>query len=850
MAKLTHDEVATDMAKYGYTLLSPFVATREKVKIRCNGKSGTFHTLEMTPACFRKGQRCVYCTGKKITTEQAKAEFAERGYTLLEEYHPGKLKTTCKRGHHWEVSRSFFLRGRNCPLCIEEERKEEGLQRAKQIFAEKGYTLLATEYFDNKTRMDSNCPNGHLFRVNLHDFQKGSKCPCLSKQAYENHLSSVRTKRLDEIKKLIESEADYKLLSTKYTGRTSPLLIQHKDHQFEVTYNNWNRGTRCPCTRPKSIPPKPKHITTTEEVRTFVESQGYQLVGEYVDSKTKIHIICDGRGGEKHDYWVSYYHFKNKNYRCPKCQNISTKRYTQESVKDLFAEKGYVLLSKYKNNHEYLDLICDQGCNCKIPLKRFLLGQRCDHGERPVWNTQTVKEFLNNSPEEERYTLIGEYETAKKPITLKCPDPDHLPYQTLWVQFHSEGKRCQECWYEKQRTNFEAIKEEAKGRGYKVLSDRYVNRNKPLLFECRECNSEFKMSWNKFGKGGKCPHYATNKPHGIEKFVELASERGFDVLSAEYKDKKTHLPVRCKAEGHVTKKNYEQLDNFYGCSECHKGSCSKAEKDIFDFLSPFNPQHQFKFPVPKHLNTELFPEKKIELDIYLEKEKVAIEYCGLYWHSSVKTERDDERRRERLLARHPLRHRFKYDVCKDQGIRLYTIFEDDFHYKGDLILSQIESHILGSKGFSGCDLAESHEVSEFLKRFNLFGPKNFFKFIKLIDDQKVCAILGFNKTKGNFDLTNACFRPGYSVDGIKKWIPKILELLGAESITHCCDLRYDSGGDWENLGFKKTDEKEHNQMVIVRSDDKYCRYKTVRCKTTFGLPTIFDCGIQKLVLEG
>jgi very-short-patch-repair endonuclease len=52
-----------------------------------------------------------------------------------------------------------------------------------------------------------------------------------------------------------------------------------------------------------------------------------------------------------------------------------------------------------------------------------------------------------------------------------------------------------------------------------------------------------------------------------------------------------------------------------------------------------------------------------ELDIYIPKKKIAIEFNGLYWHSSERKEKDY--------------HYQKYKKCKEKGIKLIQIFEDD-----------------------------------------------------------------------------------------------------------------------------------------------------------------------------
>lgn len=61
--------------------------------------------------------------------------------------------------------------------------------------------------------------------------------------------------------------------------------------------------------------------------------------------------------------------------------------------------------------------------------------------------------------------------------------------------------------------------------------------------------------------------------------------------------------------------------------------------------------------------------KPFELDIYVPSIKLAIEYNGEHWH-----------------CLHGIDHRKKYSLCKEKGIKLVQIWENDFkNYKDDII---------------------------------------------------------------------------------------------------------------------------------------------------------------------
>lgn len=70
-----------------------------------------------------------------------------------------------------------------------------------------------------------------------------------------------------------------------------------------------------------------------------------------------------------------------------------------------------------------------------------------------------------------------------------------------------------------------------------------------------------------------------------------------------------------------------------------------------------------------------------ELDIFIPSHNLAIEYCGLYWHSSA---------HPRMT---PHYHFEKYEACANKGVRLITIFEDEFVHQPKSVLMQLK-HIL------------------------------------------------------------------------------------------------------------------------------------------------------------
>lgn len=106
-----------------------------------------------------------------------------------------------------------------------------------------------------------------------------------------------------------------------------------------------------------------------------------------------------------------------------------------------------------------------------------------------------------------------------------------------------------------------------------------------------------------------------------------------------------------------------------GCPGCAARTyVSKAETEVGNYVKTLLPTINIETSV-RSLN------KIVELDIYIPEKNIAIEFNGLYWHS--------EKFRTRTY------HYDKWLECKEQGIQLIQIWEDDWNNNSELIKRMI-----------------------------------------------------------------------------------------------------------------------------------------------------------------
>ena len=188
------------------------------------------------------------------------------------------------------------------------------------------------------------------------------------------------------VKELFDKE-NYKLLSIEYKNSKTKLLVEcPKEHQYEVIYNSFQRGHKCPICYNKFSGDIKRH--TYQYVKEQFKKENYKLLSkEYKNAHIKLKVECS----KGHQYEVKYAEFQ-RGRRCPVCYDeihSDNLRHSYEFVKELFEKENYKLLSKkYKNNSSKLLVECPEGHQYKIRYHNFQQGQRC-----PIcWELETYSQ--------------------------------------------------------------------------------------------------------------------------------------------------------------------------------------------------------------------------------------------------------------------------------------------------------------------------------------------------------------------------------------------------------------------------------------------------------------------------
>lgn len=247
---------------------------------------------------------------------------------------------------------------------------------------------------------------------------------------------------------------------------------------------------------------------------------------------------------------------------------------------------------------------------------------------------------------------------------------------------------------------------------------------------CPECGKKYAKEWRK---------------HNYDSFLKSSKERfgerySFPNIEKEYENSHSKITIKCNKCGnefvkiacdHITSPNG-------GCGHCYF-SKSKAEEEIGDFvLRNVKDGSSISFNDRDVLRNN-------EIDIFIKDINLGIEFNGLFWHS-------DKGKNYHLL---------KTEMCDKLGIRLIQIFEDEYIFHKEIVLSKIK-HILGNdydleKVYGrNCTIREItfKESSDFLNKNHIQGSSKSTVYLGAFANNILCGVMTFTRYgENNWELT-------------------------------------------------------------------------------------------------
>lgn len=189
-----------------------------------------------------------------------------------------------------------------------------------------------------------------------------------------------------------------------------------------------------------------------------------------------------------------------------------------------------------------------------------------------------------------------------------------------------------------------------------------------------------------------------------------------------------------------------------------------------------------------------------EIDIYIPKYKLAIEFNGMYWHSSDNQQDDRE---------YKIKHLRKTNLCEEQGIQVLHIFENEWD---DPIKQEIWKSVISTKlGLNKRLYARqtilkdisTKTANDFCDLNHLQGScsASFAKGLYYNDELVMVATFGkprYNKSH-NLELIRLCSKLNTTIVGGASKITKNINFISY------ANRRWSNGNVYNNLNMEKLD---------------------------------------------
>lgn len=441
----------------------------------------------------------------------------------------------------------------------------------------------------------------------------------------------------------------------------------------------------------------------------------------------------------------------------------------------------------------------------KQELKEFLISLKNDHPKMALGGTISVCKNPGKKYYEERLAILEYTKHLPESIDIgtriyfimndmedyalcKCGCGNKVNNHThLYLPYH--GNKC----------------EEVQAKKLKSLQEHYnIKHNINHICDKKEYTREKQKNSNKKFI------YTKNYIKRLKEIKDCQFNLLFNV--DEYDNTKNEeYRLQCKSCGNIFTNDFTNMFMII-CRACHPlinvNGESSDKYDIINFLKEMR------------INMQINEQELIHplvLDIYCPDQKIAIEYNNLYSHSVVYGKKDKNY------------HLNKTKLCKDKGIRLIHIFEDEWKHKQQIVKNRLR-HIFHKDKYKiyarKCIIREidSNIKNKFLNKYHIQGADKsniklgaFYKnrLIAVMTFSNLRITLGRQSEENSYELCRFVSLPHFNCVGIANKLLSYFERnYKWEKLVTYADLRWSIGDLYDKLGFQKQHISKPNYWYI------------------------------------
>lgn len=404
------------------------------------------------------------------------------------------------------------------------------------------------------------------------------------------------------------------------------------------------------------------------------------------------------------------------------------------------------------------------------------------------------------------------YTNNNAKITIICPD--HGPFEQR-ASNHMLGVGCPKCKakgtaarHTGDAASFITKAKQVHGDTYDYSEVKYSRSNQKVEIRCPIHGSFWQKPNAHISNQAGCPKCA-GKSMTTAEFIKKAQVTHGDLYgygNTEYALIKEPVTVTCKLHGDFQQTAEGHLAG-HGCRQCWAESYSSTgEREIGEFVESLG------FTIQRNNRDAL---NGIEVDVFVPKANLGIEYNGCYWHSDK-------------VEKNKRKHEFKHAVAATYGVRMMTVWDYDWLHRPAIVKRQI-MHALGVSeeiriSARACVMAEitANEASTIYNEHHIQGTsRGGIVHLGLLHLGQLVAAMTFSQggsrrgmtNKGEWELaryaTAAIVRGGAS-----RLFAEFVRTQAPSTVWSFSDKQHFDGGIYKMLGFINDGELSADYRIV------------------------------------
>lgn len=650
--------------KNGFKWIGPLV---KDSKTRTTWECSKQHRWEAVLHEIKRGSGCPICARANQGTQKRFGN--DKYHNLAKEADliwlgPAVAKTSmktlwqCKEGHQWEAQYNNILHGNGCPKCSSISRaKERRFDSSKyvELALKNSLTWIGPDVPLTKTKTWWRCINSHEWLATYQVIREGRGCTQCNKirRTELSHTEITLKKRRrnrDSSKKSLNAirlplekggkrlPADYHLLAQqrkfKWLGpevsntHTKTEWECASGHRWEAIFTKILQGRGCPiCAR------------TTQSERQRLKPEDYEemarirkitWLGPIVENNNK---KCWWQCADGHK-WQTTYHSLNSGQGCSVCGKKSTAdklRLKPESYFKLAEERNLKWVGPIVSNAvSKTGWECSEGHQWLAQYNNIQSGSGCPHCSRKKRGNTTrnvASEYEALARKQSVKWLGTEVKSVKSKTLWECQFGHkwQAPFSTI-----KAGHSCPKCAIQNTASSGRTKSAEyirlGETRGFCWLGPRVANTGEKTEWKCSREHRWF-ATYSHIASGRGCPkcgkQSAASKTRlQDEVYQNLAKSMTLKWIGPPAANRNTLTEWEC-VNGHTWLATLKNLEKSAGCPQCSNYQngvkVSSQQRKIAAMIGG-----EVNYPAGNY---------KVDVAVFIAKQKIAIEYDAWYWHS-------------------------------------------------------------------------------------------------------------------------------------------------------------------------------------------------------------------------